>query len=195
MSLDLKIISNPFPAHTAATKDLSVVRIDTITEIQKLIPTLINWRKEAKRRFEQATKKTDSARYESAREASNAFIRDFSSPKDFNERFYLVCYDANKQMQGCMLLSPAYLEGPVYEKMPYLVIDPLMTNPSNIPSSLIQTAQRISGVGSSLIKKAEEICRSESADGLILHPDPSSIEFYRHMGFEEIGEFMKKELY
>jgi GNAT superfamily N-acetyltransferase len=178
------------------THHLQVVQIETIEKINELIPTLANWRAKAMCLLAQAERQEipESDRYESARDATTALIRDFSSPTNFSEKFYLACYDADEQLQGCMLLTPSYLAGHLYEGMPYIVIDQLLTNPSNISSSLIHASQRISGVATALINKAEEICQAEKADGLILHPDPSAIGFYKRLRFQEIGIFMKKDL-
>jgi predicted N-acetyltransferase YhbS len=71
-----------------------------------------------------------------------------------------------------------------------------MTNPSNIDSPLLRTARTIRGVGTALIREAERICIREKADGLIVHPDPSSIVFYQNLGFRQAqdGDFLVKTL-
>jgi len=178
-------------------KNLHVRQIFSSLKIKTVIHILQSWDKSAKQFIQKAQVKnpSEASRYESAHQAAKALIRDFSKRLDFKEKFYLACYDSDEQIQGIMVLTPAYKAGKPYQELPYLIIDLMLANPEHIYSSvLLPTARKISGIGEALIQRAEKICLQEQADGLILVPDPSSKGFYHHMGFEEMGIFMKKSL-
>jgi hypothetical protein len=184
----LQTVTIERPLKKRSSEVLHIEEIHSSEEAKDLLTTLSSWKEGAEALLKQAQEKQlpEIERYESSIEAAKAFIRAFSNFDTSKGSFLYVCFDRTNTMQGCMLLTPSYLADQIYASTGCLVIDLIMTNPSNIPSPLLETAIRISGVGTALIRKAEMKCESEQGEGLILKPDPSCIEFYKKNDFKGI---------
>lgn len=175
---------------------LTVEQLETVAKIRELIPSLIEWQKNAERLRMQASQLElpEQDRYESASEGANAFIREISKDQSFDEKFFFACYDIHHLLRGLIFLSPPWLAGPRYKGQPHLVVELLLVDPEHIASPLVRAAEQIKGIGTALMSKAEEIASQEGANGIILSSDSSAIGFYQRLGYQEDGTFMKKDI-
>jgi hypothetical protein len=176
------------------TSELNVTQINSVSEIQEIAKTVIlSWRLQAEALWKSAEEQQlpEIQKYADAFEVSKDLLEDFQNPCTFRQE-YLVCKDKQGQLQGCMVLSELIRAGTHKS----IMINFLMTRPTNIPSKLIDLADRVSGVGSILVRAAEVVCKNKQFDEVFLYPSKSSIVFYKKLKYvvipSSIGYLFKK---
>jgi hypothetical protein len=129
---------------------------------------------------------TDSEKeqFKSCEWISNTIAKRLSDVE--NENAIYACKDSERNIQGAMVLD---------KKQPYLYIELLTTNPTNIRSAVNKDEpKKVRGAGTCLLHKAEEVAAGKGKTKIKLIPESSAQEFYSKNGFSRANLLWEKTL-
>jgi histone acetyltransferase (RNA polymerase elongator complex component) len=166
MTVNLSPIGRETPFQTRS------IRQADFPEIAKIARC---WQTVAEEKRSGAKLDTDKTQFDNCADITQMIARDIQ-----NEKFTLVhntyaCEDSQGHIQGLMTLS---------EKVHEIYICYLVTNPIHIRSSVNEKETgRMRGIGTYLLKIAEEVALEKGKKRILLSPFLSTIPFYEKNGF------------
>lgn len=135
------------------------------------------WKKAAKEKSRVAKKEKEKDQFDDCEWVSGMFQKIFANKP---AGYAFVCKDEKGNYQGMMHLSV----NPEYVKIDFLV-----TNPTNIRSSVnASETKKVTGAGTALLKKAEQIAVENGKSEIKLTSRPSALAFYIKNGFYNGGK-------
>jgi N-acetylglutamate synthase-like GNAT family acetyltransferase len=172
---------------------LKVEVISDIGSVTKTHPMIFNvlqdWQKNAEQLCGQAffeNRPREVNAYRSSlivsRGVEDLFFRFQQSPQ-VDSKVAFLCLDAKEQIQGCCVLEcPSKLLGKEEAEISALVVNPIHIR----RSCLTNEATRISGIGGSLLKSAEDFCEATTypeTTRLVVNSALSAVSFYTKEGY------------
>ena len=158
------------------------IRVIEQEELASVSDVIKEWGKAAKLLYTKALdqQSAEADKYSEAITISSNVARRINDSLrlKITENSYIGCYDAAlSRLLGIMLLSSSITD------IKKLYICYLLTSPIHICSNLPVVANRIHGIGTSLINAAEEICVSKNYAEIYLLASAPAKGFYTHLGF------------
>ena len=179
ISLDLLEFNqeiNPFYQNTLRAEKINIFHYPEAKRIASI------WATVAREKEKLATTLSEKEQFSSCAGISEAMASSLSWPQFYQDIY--VCKDSYGNFQGMMKIAMNTDE--VYIAL-------LVTNPINIRSPVnAEEWKKVSGAGTTLLHKAEELAIQKDKTSLRLHPLESAVEFYKKNGFVFDGWSMRK---